>query len=137
MEQNTQTGGVGLLAKIASEFRQFDESVVYARLSSELPVSSFDLSKKMIKVEGSIFFLLAKGKLKLTYNFEDYEVEAPAAMSFPHGSMLSMETAGPEAGEAYLLSYSPAVLQDVNITFSAIRVDELLDRKTPVLNIHE
>lgn len=137
MEQNTQTGGIALLAKIASEFRQFDESVVYARLSSEIPVSSFDLSPKMIKVEGSIFFLLAKGKIKLTYNFEDYEVEAPATMSFPHGSMLSIENAGTEPGEAYLLSYTPAFLQEVNISFAAIRGDELLDRKTPFLNINE
>ncbi len=137
MEQNTQTGGVGLLAKIASEFRQFDDSVVYARLSSEMPVSSFDLSPKMIKVEGSIFFLLAKGKIKLTYNFDDYEVEAPAAMSFPHGSMLSIENAGTEPGEAYLLSYSPAFLQEVNISFSAIQGDALLDRNTPVLEIND
>ncbi len=137
MEEKSTGAGIETLTKIATELRQLDGSVVFARLESEYILRLSLNEMKPVKIDGSLFILLAKGKITITCNSEEYEVTAPAAASFPHGTMLQIKGDDNEASEAYMLSYSQSFLQDVNISFAAISGEALLGHKSPVLDLSE
>ncbi|MDE5662041.1 MAG: hypothetical protein K2I04_05375 [Muribaculaceae bacterium] len=75
--------------------------------------------------------------MRLNVNFEDYVAEAPCTISFPHGTVLQLNIRNDEPVDAYILGYSAAFMQDVNISFSAISGEALVERKSPVFDLHE
>ncbi len=126
-----------LLSKVATDIRQFDSSVVYARVGPDFISTSSMGETSGIKIEGSVFFLLSKGKIRLSFNFIEYDIEAPAVISFPHGSVVGLAGEIEKPSEGYLLAYSQSFLQDVNISFSAISGEAIIDRKSPVMPLSD
>lgn len=124
-----------LLAKLSSEYSEIPDSLVYTRLSHELFSQLDDMAEASVKVEGSLFMLLTKGAFTISYNFEEYAVEAPAAISFPPGTVVHLSPIDTTSVEAYILDYSLSFLQDVNISFNAISGRSLLDRESPVMKL--
>lgn len=126
-----------LLEKASSEFSHLEGNIVYARLASDLSNRFNDTEPRAIKIEGSVFLVLAKGKLSISYNFQNLEVEAPAALSFPPGTIVQIEPSDFSSTDAYVLGYTRAFLQDVNISFNAISGEALLERDSPALVLEE
>lgn len=127
-----------ILARVSSEHEVFDNSLTYARLSSADFIGRVGvLEAKGLKVEGSMFMLLSRGTLSLNYNFKDYKMEAPAAMSFPPGTIVHFSSDDMGDMEAYILDYEQKFLQDVNISFSAISGEALIGHDNPVLELSE
>ncbi|MDE6158111.1 MAG: helix-turn-helix domain-containing protein [Muribaculaceae bacterium] len=127
-----------ILARISSEHGVFDNSLTYAHLSSADFVDRVGaLEAKGLKVEGSMFVLLSRGSLLINYNFKDYKIEAPSAISFPPGTIVQFSTDDMGDMEAYILDCEQKFLQDVNISFNAISGEALIGRETPVLELTE
>ena len=127
-----------ILARVSSEHEVFDNSLTYARLSSSDFIGRIGvLEAKGLKVEGSMFLLHSRGTLSLNYNFKDYKMEAPAAMSFPPGTIVHFSSDDMGDMEAYILDYEQKFLQDVNISFSTISGEALIGHDNPVLELTE
>lgn len=137
METEEKANDLEFISKIATDIRQLDSSVIYARLNSEYASRRPYADKRLLKVDGSVFCLVTKGKLRISFNFEEFDVIAPAVMSLPHGSMISLAADITEPSEGYLIAYSQSFLQDVNISFSIISGEALMERKTPVLKLSD
>ncbi|MCM1067828.1 MAG: helix-turn-helix domain-containing protein [Muribaculaceae bacterium] len=137
MNQTANHDTESIIAKIATEYTQLENCVTYAHISAGSAVRVNDGNNQSVKIEHSLFLLLAKGSLDVNYNFERYEVKAPACISFPPGTMLHIDTKDLAAVDAYVLDYSPKFLQEVNISFNAISGQALIDRKTPVFDLKD
>ena len=137
MENESRTANIRLLKKVAAEFTQIEDSLVYAHLASDLTGQIVKLDPQVIKVDGSVFLLLAKGKMHINFNFEEYDAVAPAAISFPHGTMIRLSSDDFSEVDAYLLGYTHTFLQEVNISFSAVSGEAILGRRNPVMELKE
>ena len=126
------------LRRLASQFSEIEDSCLYAhlKLSSTLPLSAF--TTEQIKVEGLTMIFLLKGTLKVKFNFEEFEVAGPSIMSFIHGTLFSLQTLSPDdEAEFYVLNYSTAFLQEINISFSAISSDIFVRHDEPYFTIQD
>lgn len=138
MEISSTEKAKEILARISSEHGVFDNSLTYARLSSgDFMGRIGSLEAKGLKVEGSMFMLLSRGSMSINYNFNDYKVVAPAAISFPPGTIVHFSTENMGDVEAYILDYEHKFLQDVSISFNAISGEALIGRESPVLELSE
>lgn len=137
MEQKFTADGLELLEKTATEYKTIENNVIFAHLMTEPGNNLSFPGTDSIKVEGSVFLVIAQGSVRLNVNFEDYVAEAPCAISFQHGTVLQLNIKNDEPVDAYILGYSSAFMQDVNISFSAISGEALVERKSPVFDLHE
>ena len=141
MEENYKSGGLDMLSNMSTEFCQFDNCMIYSHLSSEQFGEQLNMFKSLsngsVKVEDSLFMLLAKGKINITYNFQNYEIEAPAVMSFPPGTIVQWKDSKLKDVEIYLLGYGMSFLQDVNISFNNISGEVIIGRDSPAIRLSD
>lgn len=125
------------LEKIASEFSHLEDLCFYAHLNSENGQRNTNPSHTPVKVEGIVLVGLVRGTVNIVYNIEEYQVEGPAIMTFSPGTLASITSDNWDDIDAYILYYSPEFLQEINISYSTISGQALLDRKEPYLKISD
>lgn len=135
MEENYKSGELEMLANLSTEFCQFDNCIVYSHLVSEQSGMSKELMNGAVKVEDSLFMLLVKGKINLNFNFQNYEVEAPAALSFPPGTVVQWNNCELSGTDIHMLGYKQSFLQDVNISFNSISGEIIMGRECPAIKL--
>ena len=137
MKENYKSGGIDMLANISTEFCQFDNCVIYSHLTSEQSNVLKNFATDAIKVEDSLFLLLAKGKINVNFNFQNFEIEAPAAMSFPPETIVQWSDSELKNADIYMLGYKSSFLQDVNISFNNISGEVIIGRESPAIKLTE
>lgn len=126
------------LEQLAVDFSQIEGSCVCAHLRHQGNNPFAALGSENYKVNGSMLFLVVKGSLKLTFNFDNFDVEGPAVFSLPHGSLVRLEAESPDSElDIYLVSYTPAFLQEINISFTSISSEVFVERTSPILPIKD
>lgn len=136
MENKNILNNLQLLEKLSVEFNKIDDSIACAHLVSDFASQVANLLP-MIKVDGSVFLLLTQGNLKLNYNYDEIEVNAPAIISFPPGTTVKIDPKNSSEIDAHIIVYTHSFLQDVNISFSAVSGEAILGRKSPHIELKE
>lgn len=88
----------------------------------------------LYKIDGAVFLMLTRGKATIAYNVARYTLNAPAAIVFSPGSTINVSSNDWSDTEVYAMYYSREFMQDVNVSFSAISGEALLERTSPVIN---
>lgn len=137
MEQEAKKMDMHTLRRLASEFCEIEGSCYYAhlKLTPTLPLSTFGIEQ--IKVDGVAFLFLLKGSIGIRFNVEEYQVSGPAILT-SHSNLISLyDINSGEEAELYVLSYTPAFLQEINISFSAISSDVFVGHDSPFFTISD
>lgn len=87
------------------------------------------------KLNGAAFFIITRGTTILQQNTETYNLTAPAVISFPPGSTISFDNENWADADVYMVSLSTSLLQEINISFSAISSDVLINRTSPAVSL--
>ena len=128
---------LGLLEKVSSEFSSLDDCCYYAHVTTEIPWQHEELFHHMVKIEGSIMIVLVKGRLQIEMNTESFTVEGPSAVALHHGTLVKIHPNEHQQIDAYLLIYTLPFLHDINISFSVIWPEALMNHTTPMLELSE
>lgn len=128
---------LSLLEKVSSEFSSLDDCCYYAHVTTEIPWQHEELFHNMVKIEGSIMIVLVKGRLQIEMNTESFTVEGPSAVSLHHGTLVKIHPNEHQQIDAYLLIYTQPFLHDINISFSVIWPEALMNHKTPMLELSD
>lgn len=88
----------------------------------------------LYKIDGAVFIMLTRGKVSVSYNVTNYTLEAPAAIVFAPGSTINITSSDWGETEVFAMYFSREFMQDVNVSFSAISGEALLERTSPVIN---
>lgn len=132
MENNLQR-----LEKLAAEFTQFENLVYYAHISPEVTLPASEQSTKALRIESSTIILLAKGKVHISYNFEDYDAEGPAMIMISPGTVVSLSTDDLQGLDFYLLLFTSEFIKELSFSFTSISAKTIIDTKSPVLSLRE
>lgn len=132
MDTNHHTLYIDILCRAASQTSQIDGCCHYIHIDSYKPDVVEMLNSHQWKVEGSIFILVLHGRVRLRLNTEECVMEGTSTLSVPHSSLVQFMDCSRDVN-VYLLSYSPAFLQEVNISFSSISSEALMGRNTRIL----
>lgn len=137
MQPDKSTNHFEQLEKAAVDYNNLDDNVIMAHLKIDTGTPVIAVSDEPVHVEGAIFLVLVRGSIRVSYNFEEFIASGPATISLGHGAVIQLRTIPTEPLDMYLLKFSPAFMQEINISFSAISSEALVDRKSPVLELRE
>lgn len=123
------------LEAIGAEFSHLDESCLLLHLCPrECPqIAEFEVRRN--SVNGIMCMLVLEGSVSLEYNTELYVVDRPSVVIVPHGTSFLMDSPDKDGIDAYLLAISPAFMQEINISFSAIAGESLFSHQSPIIEL--
>ncbi len=134
MDSNHNTLYIDILRRAASQESRLEDGCHFIHINSYIPDVVEMLNSHQWKVEGSIFILLRGGTVRMQINTDDVTMEACSSMGIPHGSLVQFQSCSEDV-DVYILSYSPAFLQEVNISFSSISGEALLGRDSNIMAV--
>lgn len=121
------------LRAYCSEFGILEDCCVC--LHTEPYTRSLDPVNALYKVEGAVFLMITRGSAKVSYNVTDYTLDAPAAIVFKPGSTINISSTDWTDAEVYAMYFTREFMQDVNVSFSAISGEAMLERSSPVIKL--
>lgn len=131
---------MNMVKSIASEFSEIEGSCFFAHFGTEINclLGTGLLNEQTMKVHGTVFLLLTKGRMRIEINTRQIEVAAPAAVSVNYGSLLQLFPNDVDNSvDCYMLMYSPSFLRDVNISFSAVSGEAFIEHDDPVMKLSD
>lgn len=126
-----------VLEQTATEYSSFDDKMTFIHLGSGINEQLLNRTQGSLKIEGLVLLLVTKGSLTFTYNFTEYKVEAPSIVTFPSETIIGVKSENLDNMEAYILSFMPSFLQEINLSFSVISNKNFIEKESPVLEISE
>jgi len=123
----------------AVDFSEIEGNCFYGHITAEPTDTEKHIDVMTpVKVVGNVMLLIAKGKLSVEVNTKKFEIEGPVTVNINHGSLIQVSPADDNSGvDMYFLMFSPLFLRDINISFSAISVEALLEHDDPVLHLSD
>lgn len=137
MQSDKNANSFEQLEKAAVEYNNLDDSAFIAHLKVGTGTPVISVPDEPMRVEGALFLILVRGSVRVNYNFEEFIASGPSTISFGHGSMAQLRSVPTEPLDMYVLKFSPLFMQDINISFSAISSEALVDRKSPVFDLRD
>jgi len=131
------------LASISADYSHIDDACLMFRLDPDLSRHFRELELVRSSVEGMLCYLHTKGTVEIGFNSDHYTVTEPTLVVAPQGTLIHFESPDWADVDAYMLVLSPDFMQDINISFSAISGEALInnpshmvvlsDRELPLL----
>lgn len=137
IENGLSQESLRLLEDLSTDFSMIDNSCYYSHITSEMSCRLGELNNNLFKVKGNVMVFLVKGHLSVDLNTNKIEVDGPAAVSLSHGSLVNLQAGDNDQIDAHILLYAPSFLHDLNISFSSISVDALVNHDSPVMELRE
>lgn len=128
-----------VIKKVASEYSEIPSTFLYARLNGDF-FRSMGIDKGAtipIRMPGLSVMLLKKGSINLEIDLQSYMVGPDSLVVMPTGSMVKPSPELLDSLDLYFIFLAPKFLQDINVNLTSIFVPELLDQRSPVLNIND
>ena len=129
---------IDMLRNSSTEFSTIKDSCLYAHVSTAINGSLGMPDSDPMKVQGTVFCLVTKGRLHAEVNTRQINIDAPAIVSLHSGTVVELEPAANQGGaEAYLLIFTPTFLRDINISFSAISGEAFIEHDKPMVELND
>lgn len=124
-----------LIKSISSEFSELEGCCFYAHVASELRNI---MTGNDVKVNRAISVLVIKGHIKIEFNTHEVDIVAPAMLSLKHDSVVRVLPTQEDKGvDCYMIGYETPFLRDINISFSVITGEAMIEHDDPVLRLND
>lgn len=125
------------ISKTASDFSSLGELCAYARFNGDAPVDDADARTEVLHMENAAILLLVHGSLKVQHNTKAFAVNSPALIAFGPGSTVIVESDDWRAVDLHIIYITTAMMPDINVSFSSIAVEALMQYSTPCASLDE
>lgn len=137
MANTESTNAFNYIAKTAGDFSSLPDMCAYARYNGEMaPDDITDLAEAM-RMKGATLLLLTRGKLHILFNTDGCTIEAPACIAFVPGTTIKVSSDDWRSVDLHIIYVSTSLFPDINVSFSAIAVEALMQRSSPGVSLNE
>lgn len=126
-----------ILEQTATEYSSFDDKMTFIHLGSGTSNQLVNQTHGTLKIEGLVMILVTKGSMSFTYNFSEHRIEGPSVIVLPPDTIISVKPENLDNMEAYILTFMPAFLQEINLSFSVTSNQNFIRQESPIIGISE
>lgn len=135
MEKLVDLSQLTRVQQYSEDFSCYGKDYIFSRVSScaDLPPDN----TSAWRFSGLIILLCLKGKFKLEYNLEEYEVGAKSLFVMTPDVIMRVNDKNKDDFEAYTLFVSREFMTDINIDTNVINVKHMTSVKSPILHLDD
>lgn len=134
MEHQLQLEHLSELSATATEYSQFGDKYIYARLSGDRHV--LRNMERPIRLDCLTILLCSSGRFEAEINMRRYSIESHTLVVLPPGMLIQAHTPVSQKMDVYVLHVSREFLVDINIDLNALNIRSLIEKRCPAVALN-
>lgn len=135
MEQSVSLAHMSGIKSISSEFSQFGDDYIFARVRSDSRRSAFSPTSPL-RINGVMWVLCMSGNIDMEINLTPRRLTANSMMMVGPDNIISVNSVGDDDIDCYFLFISADFLRDTNIDLNVLNsIPDIAAEQRPVVSI--